>query len=59
MPIVVYSMKKQKEMVDFYDKKNEQIKILQNKLQMEEASLESQLGKMFGSDKVFLRKDFK
>ncbi len=52
-------MKKQKEMVDFYDKKNEQIKILQNKLQMEEASLESQLGKMFGSDKVFLRKDFK
>ena len=59
LPIVVYSMKKQKEMVDFYDKKNEQIKILQNKLQMEEASLESQLGKMFGSDKVFLRKDFK
>ena len=44
-------------MIDFYDKKNEQIKILQNKLQMEEASLEFQLDKMFGSDKVFSRKD--
>ena len=57
LPIAVCSKEKQEEMIDFYDKKNEQIKILQNKLQMEEASLEFQLDKMFGSDKVFSRKD--
>ena len=57
LPIAVCSREKQEEMIDFYDKKNEQIKILQNKLQMEEASLEFQLDKMFGSDKVFSRKE--
>lgn len=57
LPIAVCSKEKQEEMIDFYDKKNEQIKILQNKLQMEEASLEFQLDKMFGSDKVFSRKE--
>ena len=47
---------KQEEMIDFYDKKNEQVVALQSKLQEEKNELKSQLGEMLGSDKVFLKK---
>ena len=56
LPIVVCSKEKQEEMIDFYDKKNEQVVALQSKLQEEKDELESQLGEMLGSDKVFLKK---
>lgn len=56
LPIAVCSREKQEEMIDFYDKKNEQVVALQSKLQEEKDELESQLGEMLGSDKVFLRK---
>ena len=56
LPIAVCSKEKQEEMIDFYDKKNEQVVALQSKLQEEKNELKSQLGEMLGSDKVFLKK---
>lgn len=57
LPVLISPKEQQKEIVDFYTKKNEQVIELQRKLQKEKDDFELQLGKMFGSDKVFTQKN--
>ncbi|OYS41531.1 type I restriction-modification system subunit M/S [Lactobacillus taiwanensis] len=56
LPVLISPKEQQKETVDFYTKKNEQVTELQNKLQKEKDNFKLQLGKMFSSDKVLKEK---
>lgn len=56
LPVLVSTKEQQKEIVNFYNKKNEEVIELQRKLQKEKEDFKLQLEKMFGSDKVFTEK---
>lgn len=55
LPVILSSKDKQKETVEFYKKKCEQVEFAQKKLEKEKAELESHLGELFGSDAVFFK----